>query len=263
MKLNVLLAINEQGKARFKAMVKDYIHFFQKKQGSFRGEKRTYTPREGTIDEPTKRGVVRVATTVDEKILYFIQNNGPIIDNLLTQEKTNGSTHTIELKVGSHIFGHFNALELLRLKSIIESADFGQFNEMLSSIPTRSDAELWEKSTSPDYEGRFEIWETPLIKGVSKSTMKEHYVLEDPNLKHLKDFAGYNPPVAVKNITVELGDYTTQKFSGEISHQRRARILKRRTTLLTAIVKALKELNDVDTTPSEGNGEEFLNYIFS
>ena len=172
LKLNVLLAITDALRVKFKNMVADHTKFYSKSQGSFKGAKATYVAREGCLDDMSKRGFTRVVTTVDEKISYFIKESREFIDALFSQEKTNASGLAIaDLVVDGKSWGVFTSLELLRLKSLIESAELGSIESMLSSIPVRSDAEIWNKTTNVEYDGR-EIWESPLLSGVSKTSTK-------------------------------------------------------------------------------------------
>jgi len=84
---------------------------------------------------------------------------------------------------------------------------------MLSYIPVRSDAEVWTSSSEEMYKDS-DIYESPKMEGVVKTTEKETYIVEDPNLKLMKDTSGYTATTAVKNTIVEVGNYTMQKFSG-------------------------------------------------
>lgn len=261
MKLNVLLALTDALRVKFKNMVLDYTRFFSKSQGNFLGLKATYTPREGTIDDPSKRKTVKIVTTVNEKIDYFINESKQFIDALFSQEKTNSlGIANAELIVDGISWGTFSSLELLRLKSLIEAGDLGNLEGLLSEIPVRSDSEIWKKSVDEEYTGR-DVWETPMITGVSKTTNKEEYILEDPNVATGK-ISGYSPKTAVRTTVQELGDYTMQQFSGEWSHRERALALKRRNDLLTATIKALKECNDCESVASQLTSEKIFGYIF-
>lgn len=262
MKLNVLLALTDKLKSDFKNMIGDYTKYYNKSQGDFLGEKRTYSPREGTIDEPTKRGVKKVVTTVDEKIDYFINNSKDYINYLFSQEKTNANgLSTADLIIEGINWGKFTSLELLRLKTLIESSDNGKLEGMLIEIPVRSDNEIWNKSENADYSVR-SVFETPMVSGVAKTTNKEEYILDDPNLSRLKDGSNYSAVKSVRNVVQELGDYTLQKFSGEWSHVQRAGSLKRRSELLTAVIAALKVANEVEAVQSELTAQRIYGYIF-
>lgn len=261
-KLNVLLAVTDSLKGKQKRMVEDFVKFFKNSQGSFLGNKDTYTPKEGMVDEPGKRKYVKVVTTVDEKIDWFIKESDEFISSLFAQEKTNAlGVAKANLVVDGILWGEFTSLELLRLKSLLESNDIGKFEELLSEIPVRSDAELWERTSAEEYQGR-SIYESPILSGVSKTTVKEEFILEDPNIQHLKN-GSYTPKTSTRNTVMELGDYTTQKFSGQWSHRQRAESLRRRGVLITAVTAALKECNDVEAIPSELTAQKIFGYIFN
>lgn len=259
MKLNVLLALTDTLRVKFKNMLADHTRFYSKSQGSFLGSKSTYVPKEDAVDEPSRRKTIKVVSTVDEKIDYFIKESEDFIDALFSQEKTNAIGLAVaELVVNGDSWGSFTSLELLRLKSLLENSDLGKMEEMLASIPVRSDAQRWDKTTAEDYVGR-NVWETPLVTGTARTTVKEEYILEDPNLK-----AGvaYTPKVAVRTKSQDVGDYSTQEFSGEWSHRERTGALKRRNDLIVAVTKALKESNDCESVESDLTANKIFGYIF-
>jgi hypothetical protein len=262
-KLNVLLSVTDALRTKYKNMVGNYSKFFANKQGNFFGEKGTYEARDGALDDPTKKKYVKVVTTVDEKFDYFLEESKEFINALFSQERTNASgLVTANLIVEGKDWGKFTSLELLRLKSLLESSDLGNLEQMLSSIPVRSDAEIWQKTTAEEYQDR-NIWQSPLQEGVSKTTEKEEYILIDPNIERLTELgASYSPKTSVKTKPVEVGDYTYQKFSGEWSQREKAAALKRRNDLLVAVIKALKECNDVVVEESALTAEKIFGYIF-
>jgi len=262
-KLNLYLALTDKLKIDYKNLLNDYNKFFSKSAGSFLGEKRTYTPKDGTMDEPSKRGLKRVVTTVDEKLEYFIETSNDFINKLFTQEKTNASNVAkANLIVDGNDWGEYTSLELLRLKSLLDSPELGKIYDVLINIPTRSDSEIWEKTQNDEYEDR-NIYETSLLKGISKTTIKTEFILDDPNLGKLKDTSSYTPVKSVKTDILELGDYTAQKFSGEWSHRERAASLERRSKLLTSVIDALKRANDTEIIESSLTGNKIFGYIFN
>ena len=256
-KLSVLLAVTDTLAVPFKNMIQDFNKFFKNSQGAFIGGKKTYEPKEGTVDEPTKRGNSYVQTTVKEKLDWFRDQAKEYIDSLFSQEKTNAIGAYAELEVEGKSWGKLTSLELLRLKSVVSTAGL---ETLLSSIPVRSDAEEWKPTQNEMYKDR-EIFESPLVTGVNITTEKESYILKDPNVA-ASGGTNYVPQVAVKTSIVELGDTTMQKFSGEWSQRQRAEALKRRTVLLTAITKALKECNEVEVVQSTVTSDKIFGYLF-
>lgn len=258
LKLNVLLGKTEHSASQYKKLISDYLVFFKSKQGEFKGIKKTYTQREGTVDEPQMRGTIKVVTTVGDKLKWLEENAAEYIDGLFAVEHTNASgSAKATLIVGDINFGEMSTLELLRLKSLLESGDL---EKMYAELPVRSDAEEWDRTEEEMYAGR-DIWEQPKLSGVKKSIMKEAYILKDPNAEFIKDSGRYTPQVQTKDTILELGDYTIQHFSGETTHLERATILKRRSLLLSGVIEALKKANDVETVPSTFTAAKLFGYI--
>lgn len=259
-KLNVLLALTDNLRGVYKNMVSDYSKFFAKSQGAFRGEQKTYNAKEGTIDDPKMRGYTPVATTVREKLDYFINHSKEFVDSLFSQEKTNSTGVAVaSLVVDGKSWGEFTSLELLRFKSLLESSDLGNMENMLSLIPVRSDSEVWTASAHDDVRS---LHETKTLEGVSKTTIKTPFIVKDPNLDGKDIPVGYQPAVVNRDEVFELGDYTYQKFSGEWSQRERALALSRKATLVSAITVALKEANDVTAVESGLTADRIFGYLF-
>lgn len=221
---------------------------------NFLGEKRTYSPREGYPDDPSKVGNKKVAVTVTEVLTKYQEGITPYLEDLFAVEATNSKgAKTVELVVDGHSFGNLTALELMRLKSLLQQ-------DVLGNIPVRNAAEVWNPSEAADYHGR-EVFETPMQSGVSKTTESEEYILRDPNLDPAHLPSGYRPATTTKRKTVEIGDYTTQRFSGEWNVKQKEDAQNRKAMLLTAVIAALKEVNDQEADKSHLKVKELLNYV--
>jgi hypothetical protein len=256
-KLNVTLGMSEHLAAPFKAMIKDFTEFHSKKQGAFKGEKKTYTPAEGTADEPSKRGVVRIQTTVPERLEWLTEKSTDYIDTLFSVEKTNASGKAIaNLIVDGENLGEYSTLELLRLKNILE-----EIRPVYETIPVYSDAEIWVDNTDALYQNRQGVMMSPISSGEVKTTEKTQYILEDPNVQHLKDTSKYVAQVSSKDTVRKLGDYTFQKFTGEWSHRERAEVLDRRSRLYNAVVEAIKIANEVEVVKSGMTAHKLFGYL--
>ena len=258
-KMNALLAKTDHLASSYKKGIEEYVTFFKKKQGSFKGEKKTYAAKEGTIDIPSERRNEKVVSTVKEQLDWLTETSEEYINALFAQEATNASgTPKAIVMVDGVEFGEFSSLELLRLKSLLES---GTLEEMYKNIPVRSDSEEWKEVTEEMYQGR-QIFESPKMSGIKKSTTKESYILQDPNVSSGKT-DNYVPQIAQKDTITELGDYTHQRFSGEWSHRERAELLRRRTKLLSGVIEALKSANDVEAVTSQMNAGKLFGYLHS
>lgn len=259
-KMNTLLAQVEHTASCFKQGVSQYITLFRNKQDMFLGIQKTYAPREGQPDDASKQGTTRVAATVTEEFDWLVANTlRPYFEQLFSVEATNSKgANTVELKVGNVSFGKLTALELMRLKSILTD---NNFLEMFKNIPVRSDSDIWKRSTNEEYLTR-EVYESPLISGVNKTTIAEDIVLKDPNIdpQHLP--ANYQSKITQKKTLVELGDFTTQKFSGQWTQYQKAEILKRISQLTEAVIAALKDVNDCEVETSHLSMDNFIDYLF-
>lgn len=239
-------------------MIRDYAAFFKTKQGAFKGEKNTYTAREGFLDKPEKRGVTRVITTVQEKLTWFEERFIPYLKDLFSIEATNSAgAHRVELKVGDVSFGFLSAAELMRLRNILTSKEL---DSMYVNIPVRSDARIYEACTDEEYVGR-EIVQTPIHMSVERTTEKEEVILKDPNIDPAHLPANYRSTTVVKTKMVEVGDSTHQEFTGEWTQRKKAELLKRKSELLSAITVALKEVNEVEAMQSNLDADTLIKYL--
>jgi hypothetical protein len=256
--LNILLAKTDALAVGYKNALSNYSKFFSTSQGAFLGEKKTYLPNDDTVDEPNRRSNRSVQTTVNEKLDYFIESNEEYLTALFSQEKTNSHGGAMaDLIVEGESWGTFTSLELLRLKGIVESGDLGK---LIANIPVRSDAEEWAETSNEAYTDR-DILESPKMTGTNITTVKEDYILKDPNVSDTSP--NYNAKVSQKTTVMKLGTYTVQKFTGEMSQRDRAHILKRRSALHVGVLEALKKCNETEVVPSTLSSKKIFGYLFA
>lgn len=256
--MNTMLAKVDHSTASISKLIADYAAFFKNKQGMFRGHKKTYVPRDGYFEDPSKMGTIIVATTVDEKLDWFNEQFKEWMKEVFSIEATNArGANTVELKVGGRSFGKLTALDLMRLKGILTNKDL---ETVFNNIPVRSDSEVWKPTQDAEYEGR-RVYETDIIKGVTRTTETEEFILKDPNLDPEKLPANYQAKVSMKKKTVETGDYTQQQFTGEWTQRERAELLRRRSELLEAVIEALKVVNEEPAQAPNLDIDGFIDYI--
>jgi hypothetical protein len=255
-KLHILLALREKGEVVYKNGISDLVAKFKNKQGIFKGARRTYEATPGFSDDPTKRGLVLVESTIKEQFDYFLGVNKEHLNNVFAIERTNsGGGAVAELIVAGTSFGTYSSLELLRLKSMLEDS---KLKEMIQDIPIRSEAINWSKSSEDLYKDK-EIFETEMESFIARTTQKETYIVNDP---HVKDAPNRAPIVAEKSTVVEMGHGTSQFFSGEYSLRERAYMIARLNTIHTAVIAALEKANDAEIQPSD-LGEKAIQFLFT
>lgn len=257
-KMNTLLAKVDHSASVYAKEVNEYASYFKNSQGAFRGEKKTYAPREGYPEDPTKKGVTAVQTTVNEQLDWFKDIAANYLNEVFAVEATNSmGARKVELVVDGHSFGELTALDLMRLKSVLTAKELVT---MYERIPVYSDSEIWTPTQNTEYKGR-EILENELMKGVSRTTETKEEILKDPNIDPANIPANYRAAIVQRKTTVEVGDYTMQKFTGEWSQKQRADLLNRRSKLLKAVIAALKEVNDQEVVESNLDANALLDYI--
>lgn len=260
MKVNSKLAQRTHSRAQQKAMVQDYKTFFTKKQGAFKGIKKTFVPKDGFLEDPNYIADTKVITTVKEKLDWFNRQTKLYLKNELDIEAMNSDgAPTIELVVEGISFGHLTIAELMRLSNFLDNK---AITEVYTNIPVREDNKVWSPSKDGEYEGR-EIFEDPMVSGQTRTSESEEVILKDPNVdpQHLP--SNYRAQTTTKRHTVITGDYTIQNFTGEWTHQKRAELLRRKSALLEAVNLAITELNNIEckSTNLDVDGlVEFLTY---
>lgn len=261
LKMNTLLAQVEHAASTFKTGLSQQVSMFKGKQEMFKGLHKTYEPREGMPDDPSKQGTVRVVTTVTEQFDWLTNKTlRPYLKALFSIEATNSAgANKVELKVGDVSFGFVTALDLMRLKTILTDQTF---LEMLRTIPVRSDSKVWKHTTNEEYKSR-EIFESIMSTGTAKTTMTEDIILRDPNLDPTHLPANYQSKITQKRTLVELGDYTMQEFTGEWNQYQKAEILNRVSKLTEAVLMALKEVNEHEVEDPNLNVDAFVGYLFN
>ncbi len=252
-KQSVLLGLREKLEKTFGGMLDDFLSKFKNKQGIFQGWNKTYDALEGFADDPTKRSFQKVSGTVAEQLAWFKLHTEDYFNTVLSIEKTNSTGIHSPLVVDGTTWGEYSVLELLRLKSILD----GKLKAIIQELPIKDEKVIWTKTTK-DYYGEREVWETPVVEGFSKTTLKRTEIVNDPHIT----VAPNRAPVPVQIETqVNVGRFTEQKFSGEITMLQRAEILVKYDKLYNAVIEALENCNNVDAQESN-LGKKFLDYIF-
>lgn len=251
-KLSVYLGLRDKTEKNNQLMIDDMFAKFKNKQGLFQGIRNTYQPLDGFADEPGKRQFTAVASTVGEQLEWFKKYTKDYYDTTFSIERTNASSIVADLVVDGKNWGTYSTLELLRLKSILDS----KLKAMIHELPIRKETVIWRPTTDANYAGKVGVFETSLTESFAKTTIKESYILTDPH-PDLKR----QPQVGEKSTQVNTGAATTQEFSGEFTNLQRAEIEVRYNKLYMAVIEALETANNAEIQESD-LGDQVLNFLF-
>lgn len=257
MKVSAMLAKAEHTGKQFTALLAEYLKTFAHKENIFKGLKKEYFAEPNQEDKPQNRGMINVQSTVWGYLTYFEETTADYIDSRFSIEATNATGPKAELIVAGKSMGKYSAIELMRLKDLLNNADLFK---MYQTLPVRSDTTDWVLSSNKEWAEK-NIWETDVRKGLDRTTIKGSRILPDPNLVHLKGGQNYIPQVVPDDTTLLLGTQTEQHFSGQMSHEQRAAILGRITLLKAAVAQALVEANAAEVVSSQMTSKKLFGYI--
>lgn len=255
-KLATLLAITENLTNSWKQALADNINVFSKSLGFFRGEKRTFIT-EPDMQEPSGERIDKaVQFTVNDNLKWLEETHSQFIDSLFALEATNASgTVKAELIVEGNSWGFYSSLELLRLKSFLDS---GELTKMYSSIPVRDTQERWTLSNNEEYIGKG-VYENVALDYKKWTSTKTSMILPDPNVN--ASSPSYKPMVVEHTVNQLIGNGRFQKFSGEWTLLQRAELLRRKAILGTAVKAALEIANQAEVVPSEMTAKKIFGYL--
>lgn len=252
-KQSVLLGLREKLEKDFSNLLSDMANKFKNKQGIFQGFRNTYDPLDGFADDDTKRGFQNVSSTVSAQLGWLKEHSKDYLATVLSIEKTNAQNVTAPLTVNGVLWGEYTTLELLRMKGILD----GKLRAIVQDLPIRSEKHVWAESTQPEFVGR-SIWETPKEEGSSKTTIKDTIIVNDP---HIKDAPNRPPVTRETSVQVNVGNYTKQTFSGEITNLERAVLEVKYNNIYKGIIEALESANNIESVPSD-LGDKVLDFLF-
>jgi hypothetical protein len=253
-RLAVYLGLREKTEKDFTNMLNDMTGKFKNKQGLFMGFRNTFVAEEGHPDMPEHRKFQAVSSTVKEQLDWFKEHTRDYLNTVFSIEKTNASGVTAELVVNEKSWGTYTTLELLRLKGILDS----KLKLMVHDLPIRPETVIWSKTNDPVYVGR-DVYETPIDRGKTKTTLKRIVIVEDPQLKDSPH--PRNPVTQQIDTPVNTGDYTKQDFSGAITNKERAEFEVAYNDIYKGVIAALEAANAVEIKESD-LGDKVLDYLF-
>jgi hypothetical protein len=241
-KLNQIIAIEGGLKNTSKRDVTDAYHKIQK-TALLNGISRTYKPKdeEGDILPPES---TLVQTRVEDVLAEVSTSLTRLFDITLTKEVANGSAKADVVVGGTIIVKDAPVTYLLFLeKQLVDLKTF------VAALPTLDPAELWEKSAATG------DWATAVSQTVKTKKVPRNWEKSPATDKHPAQ-------VEIFNEDVQVGTWSTTKFSGALQRERRNALLTRVEDLLTAVKFAREDANSAVVTDVK-TGKQVFDFLFS
>jgi hypothetical protein len=225
-KLHELLAVEPDLKGAAEKILAETINTFSKKSGHFQAQVRRYqATEEGVESFPDDNQ--EMVTTVPKKLEWTQKVVAKYLDAVAAKEISNTvASAVIEIDGKPLIDTPLPATLLLALEGRLK-----QVREVYHAIPTLDPGEqwVWDEKTRT-YEG------APAKSFRTKKVMKNH-VKAPATDKH---------PAQVEVYTedVQVGSWTTKKWSGALTPSEKADLLERVDDLIQAVKRASQRAND-------------------
>lgn len=239
-KLHQILPIVTSTKARVTRRMTDIYKRIQ--TPIFGGISRTYRPRddEGEALPPESQ---KVQYTVDQATDEFAEAFKEMLDIVATQDATNCIAKA-DIKIDDKVLvAQVPVTHLLFL-----AKQFEHLHTFITHMPVLDPAEDWKKDETAG------VWSTP--ERLTTKTKKVHR-------NHEAAPATKEHPAQVQVYTEDqiIGDWSTKKFSGAVTQQRKNVLLDRAIKLQKAIHMAREEANGKEVVKLE-TGPAICNYLF-
>ncbi len=240
--LNQLIAIEGGAKAKTKNVMTNAYHTAQRAAG-FAGISRTYTPKDDDGDRLPPESTL-VQTKVDDLINVVTEQLTHLFDITASKDATNAVASADVTVNGRVIAEGLSVPTLLFLeKQLVDLRTF------VGKLPTLATDEEWELDPNTGLQ-RTRPVETVKTKKIPKNWVKAPATDKHP------------AQVEIFHEDVNVGYWSTVKFSGALPTQRVLALLARIDELSDA-VKFARETANQETVVDKNIGTAVLGYIFS
>jgi hypothetical protein len=232
MKLYSLLAIATEKKKDFASMLAEIQNLFISKKHKFEGKDKIYTPYDPESLDIAENEVVRVVTTVKNKLEYFEQFAIDAIDLAITIEEGNAST-SADLWIEGISFGQYSPTSLLQLEKYIN-----KLIALYEDIPTLDNSKEWypDDATGEGYHKTDPLTQYRGIK-VDKAFISVPEGKFPAQAERIK-------------VTEQVGTYETVFRSGAVTSSAKARMLSRLNKVRDGVIEARCKANDIQVNES-------------
>lgn len=227
-KLHELLAVEPDLKGAAEKIMAETINTFSKKVGHFQSQIRRYQPLEDGGESFSDENQEMV-TTVPKKLEWTQKVVGKYIDAVAQKEVSNiHASAYLEIDGKLLIDSPLPATLLLALEGRLK-----QVREVYNAIPTLDPGDQWK------WDDKTRTYEAEPTKSFRTKKVMKNHVKAPATDKH---------PAQVEVYTedVQVGSWTTRKWSGALTPSEKADLLERVDDLIQAVKRARQRANDCE-----------------
>lgn len=240
-KLNQILAIEKGVRADTTRVVTD-VHRAVQMVDRLSGISRTYQPRDDQGEELPPEST-RVQFNVEDANDLVAKKLGRLFDVVATKDWANTEARGT-VKVDGEEWFKAPPTFLLFLEKQLQD-----IRTYVTKLPTLDPAFDWENDSVSG------VYRTPPVKTTKTRKVPHNHVMYEATPEHPAQ-------VTVFNVDEVVGDWTTVKFSGAVTEERRRELLDRVDKLTEAVKFAREEANGHAVTDQEVGGMVFQ-YLFA
>lgn len=253
-KLHELLAVEGDLEGTYKQILEETLNTFTKKPNHFMGAEKTCRIfDENKQDDTPATQRQELVTTVHDKWNYTQKHVIRYLDAVLQKESTNQQAVADIVVDGIKIAESVPATFLLGLETKLKN-----IRKVLSAAPTLPPAIKWEKDTG--------LGENVYRRSHPEKTFKtaktfQHKVLVPAQFPKEGE-GGQSLPAQIEKWeeTQNVGEYTTEQWSGMLSPTEKSVMLGRLDTLIRSVKKARQRANTTDVV-KHSIGEKLFNFV--
>lgn len=239
-RLNQIVAVEKGEKAKATRRFTE-LHRLSQLLGPLSGIVRTYQPRQEDGDHlPDER--TRVQYSVEELNDQVVETLGNLFNIVATKDFANRAARADLVVDGETLLLGVPVPYLLWLEK--QLADLRTY---VDKLPTLDPAEVWSHDSATG------VYRSAPVQTVKTRKVPKNHVRAEATDKH---------PAQVDVFTVDepVGDWTTTKFSGAITEDRRLALLERVDKLANAVKFAREQANSMEVDEVDASG--LVRYIF-
>jgi hypothetical protein len=229
-KLHELLAVEPDLKGAAEKILAETVNTFSKKEGHFKAQNRRYSPLEdGGESFPDENQ--EMVTTVPKKLEWTQKAVAKYLDALAQKEVSNTQASAVlEIDGKPLVEQALPATLLLALEGRLK-----QVRDVYNAIPTLDPSEQWA------WDDKTRTYEAEPAKSFRTKKVMKNHVKAPATDKH---------PAQVEVYTedVQVGFWTTKKWSGALTPSEKADLLERVDNLIQAVKRARQRANDSEAS---------------